>query len=99
MILDAIPMYQLYFGDIHCKNLRFFFDLYGYFTVGYPGLGGVRHVFVIFAHAQIVGRCGFERAYSRSTYVSYTVEPLQDGHHWDRATCPLYGGCPLFRRF
>ena len=31
--------------------------------VACPGLvkGGVRYVFVIFAHAQIVGRCGFER--------------------------------------
>ena len=43
-------------------------------SVAYPGLvkGGCP-ARIIFAHAQIVGRCGFERKYehSRSTYVPY----------------------------
>ena len=44
--------------------------------MAYPGLvkGGVRHVFVICAHAQIVGRCGFEREYSPIIVRTYLIE-------------------------
>ena len=38
--------------------------------MAYPGLvkGGCS-ARIIYAHAQIVGRCGFEREYSRRTYI------------------------------
>ena len=53
--------------------------------MAYPGLvkGGCSALFVIFAHAQIVGRCGFEREYVR-------IVNLRSAQAFDRP--PMHSG-------
>ena len=64
---------------MHIHRYTKVFNLVGvYSSVAYPGLvkkGGVRYVFVIFAHAHTVGRCGFERMDYKSMVLRIVYKP------------------------
>ena len=74
-----------YFCSQSCIHIQYDIKSHAYMlthtsaTVAYPGLvkGGCSALFVIFAHAQIVGRFGFEREYVR-------IVNLRSAHSFDR---------------